>query len=64
MELTIEQVRQMAKAVNLEIPEAEISSVVIRLSSLLTAMEDVERELGDQMDLTDPVPPVFPREDF
>lgn len=64
MELTREQVQQMAKAVNLEIPEAEIGNVVIRLSYLLTAMEAIEREVGEQMDLVDPVPPVFPCEDF
>lgn len=63
MNVTKEQVRQMARAINLEIPEAEVHNVSLRLSSLLTAMEAIERELGPQMDLVDPVPPVFPIED-
>jgi hypothetical protein len=38
--------------------------VRLRLSALLTAMEDIERELGADMDRTEPVPPVYPHESF
>ena len=59
MELTREQLVAMAKAVSLEIPEADLENVRLRLSTLLTEMEAIERELGAEMDKVDPVPPVF-----
>ncbi len=64
MELTIEQVRGMARAIGLEIPDADLMSIAIRLSGLLTFMEEIERDIGDRMDEVDPVPPVYPREEF
>lgn len=64
MQLTKEQVREMARAVSLDIPEADIENVRLRLSTLLTAMEEIERELGAVMDRTEPVPPVYPHEEF
>lgn len=64
MELTREQVRAMADAIGLDIPEADLNSVMLRLSAALTAMEGIERELGAQMDRTEPIPPVFPHEHF
>ena len=64
MELTPEQLLAMAKAVALDIPHADLENVRLRLSGLLTEMEAIERELGAEMDAVDPVPPVFPREDF
>ena len=59
MELTREQIVAMAQAVSLEIPEADLENVRLRLSTLLTEMEAIERELGSEMDKVDPVPPVF-----
>ena len=59
MELTREQLVAMAHAVSLEIPEADLENVRLRLSALLTEMEAIERELGAEMDKVDPVPPVF-----
>jgi hypothetical protein len=64
MPLTTQQVRAMASALNLEIPDADIENVRLRLSTLLTAMEEIERELGKEMDRTEPVPPVYPHEKF
>jgi hypothetical protein len=64
MQITREQVHAMAAAVGLAIPERDVANVAIRLSALLGAMEGIELELGDKMDRVDPVPPVFPREDF
>ena len=46
----------------LDIPEADLKVVALRLASLLTAMEAIERELGPLMDKTEPIPPVFPQE--
>ena len=63
MELTREQVRAMALAIGLEIPEADLNNVVLRLSAGLTAMEGIERELGAEMGKTEPVPPVHPHEE-
>jgi len=64
MELTPEQLLAMAKAISLDIPRGDLENVRLRLSGLLTEMEAIERELGAEMDAVDPVPPVFPREDF
>ena len=59
MELTREQVIAMAHAVSLDIPEHDLENVRLRLSTLLTEMEAIERELGREMDKVDPVPPVY-----
>lgn len=64
MELDGERVRSMAQLIGLDIPEAELAPIAIRLSELLAAMDEIERELGAEMDRVDPVPPVFPREDW
>ena len=62
MELTREQLRAMAGAIQLEIPEADLNSVLLRLTAGLTAMEAIERELGTEMDKVEPVPPVYPND--
>lgn len=59
MELTREQIRAMADAIGLEVPEADLNNVTLRLSAALTAMQQIERELGEEMDKTEPIPPVF-----
>ena len=64
MPLTTQQVRAMTSVLNLEIPDADIENVRLRLSTLLTAMEEIERELGKEMDRTEPIPPVYPHEQF
>ena len=64
MELDDARVRSMAELIGLDIPEAELRPIGIRLSELLSAMDAIERELGPEMDRVDPVPPVFPREDW
>jgi hypothetical protein len=64
MKLTRDQVKVLAAAVNLEIPEPDLDNVTIRVAALLSAMENIEAELGQEMDAVEPLPPVFPREDF
>jgi hypothetical protein len=64
MTLTRDQVKVLAAAVNLEIPEPDLDNVTIRVAALLSAMENIEAELGQEMDAVEPLPPVFPREDF
>ena len=64
MELDAARVRSMAEMIGLDIPPAELEPIAIRLSELLSAMDEIERELGAEMDRVDPIPPVFPREDW
>jgi hypothetical protein len=62
MELTREQVLAMSQAIGLDIPQADLNNVRLRLSAGLAAMAEIERELGTEMDKTEPVPPVHPHE--
>ncbi len=64
MELSKDDVRNLAKIINLNIPERDLNTVALRLSSLLSLMDQLETELGDEMDKVDPIPPVYPREEF
>lgn len=64
MKLSREQARLLAQTVGLEIPESDLDNVTLRVSALLQAMAEMERELGSEMDAVEPLPPVFPREDF
>lgn len=64
MELTRDDIRNLAKTAGLDIPDADLNTVAIRLSSLLSLMQQIEIELGDEMDQIDPIPPVYPREEF
>lgn len=64
MQMTVEQVRVMSELQGLELPEADLQNIAIRLSTWLTAMEQIEEEMGEQMNTVDPIPPVFPREEF
>lgn len=62
MELTRAQLVAMAAVLGLDIPEGDLENVRLRLSTLLTEMEGIERELGAEMDRTEPIPPVYPQE--
>lgn len=64
MEMTREQLVGMARSIELEIPEADLENVMLRLSAMLEAMETIELELGSAMDRTEPVPPVYPHEEL
>jgi len=64
MKLTRDQVKLLAATVGLEIPDKDLDNVTIRVASLLSAMESIEAELGEEMNSVEPLPPVFPREDF
>jgi hypothetical protein len=64
VDLTQEQLIAMAGAISLDIPKDDLENVRLRLSTLLTEMESIERELGAEMDKVEPVPPVYPREEF
>ena len=64
MKLTRDQTQVLAAAVGLNIPDADLDNVTIRVSALLESMVQIEAELGEDMDTVEPVPPVFPHEDF
>ncbi len=64
MKLSRDQVMALAAAAGLEIPEKDLANVTIRVAALLSAMENIEAELGEAMNAVEPLPPVFPREDF
>ncbi len=64
MNVTREQLKALAAAAGLEIPEQDFDNVRIRIQSLLSAMEQIEAELGEEMNKVEPLPPVFRREDF
>ena len=62
--MTREQAQAMLKVIGLEVPESELDDIVKRVDSLLGVMEEVEAKLGERLNEVDPIPPVFPREDF
>jgi hypothetical protein len=64
MRITLDQARILLAVQGLAIPERDIEEVALRLSTWLTALEEIEAELGEAMNAVDPAPPVFPREEF
>ncbi len=62
--LTREQTQALALIAGLDIPEQDLDNVTLRLSALLDSLVEIEAELGAEMDAVEPLPPVFPREDF
>jgi hypothetical protein len=64
MKFTREQVKFLAATVGLEIPDEDLDNVTIRVSSLLSSMEAIEAELGEQMNAVEPLPPVSLPEDY
>jgi hypothetical protein len=64
MELSVEQIRVLSEMQGLKVPEGDLENIAIRLSAWLTAMEQIEAEMGAQINAAEPIPPVFPREEF
>ncbi len=64
MEISKDDVRNLARTIGLGIPDGDLNTVALRLANLLALMEEIEAELGDEMDGVDPIPPVYPREEF
>jgi len=64
MDIGIEQVRVLSELQGLKLPEDDLGNIAIRLSTWLTAMEQIEAEMGDLMNQTEPIAPVFPQEEF
>ena len=64
MEFSKDDIRNLSRTVDLDIPDEDLNTVALRLSSVLSLMREIEQELGDEMDRIDPIPPVYPREEF
>lgn len=64
MELDSARVRSMGELIGLDIPESDLEAITIRLAELLAAMDEIEAALGPEMDCVDPIPPVFPHQDW
>jgi len=64
MKLTQDDIRNMSRAIDLNIPDADLNTIALRLSAMLSVMEEIEKELGDEMDDIEPIPPVYPHEEF
>ena len=56
--MTRDQVKLLAAAVDLEIPEEDLDNVTIRVGALFAMMDAIESDLGAEMDKVEPVPPV------
>ena len=64
MRITPDQARVLLEVQGLELPEPDIAEVALRLSTWLSALEQIEAELGDAMNAVDPIPPVYPADEF
>lgn len=59
-----ELVKSLCEMQGLKVPEAEMDNVAIRLSTWMSAMEQIEADMGALIQTVDPIPPVFPKEDI
>ena len=59
MKITRDYVRIMADAQGIPLPEEDVDNVRLRLTTWLGAMEEIEAELGEAMNATDPIPPIL-----
>lgn len=59
-----ELVKSLCDMQGLRVPESEMENVAIRLSTWMSAMEQIEADMGHLIQTVDPIPPVFPKEDI
>ncbi len=45
-------------------PAEDMENIALRLTTWLTAMEKIEAEMSAEINAAEPIPPVFPREEF
>lgn len=64
MKLTELEVRALARTVGLDVPDSDIEDLTARINFYFLAVEELERDLGDDLYRLEPVPPVYPREDL
>jgi len=64
IEVTEDYVRAALALQDIPVPEEEMHNVYLRLSLWMKAFNEIEAAIGVQMDDTDPIPPVYPHEEF
>jgi hypothetical protein len=64
MKVTTDTVKVMLEMQGLNVPESELDNITTRLATWLEAMQELELEMGHLLDHEDPIPPVFPHDDY
>jgi hypothetical protein len=65
MDVNVDQLRVLLALQGLgHVPEADLPNIALRLSTWLTAMEQIEAAMGPLINEAEPIPPVFAREEF
>lgn len=64
MSISREETAALARTVGLSIPEADMEDLTARINFFFLAIEELEADLGEGLYRFEPVPPVFPQEDF
>lgn len=64
MNIDREHIRLLTGMQGITVPDSELDSIAIRLTTWLSALEEIEKEIGPQINAAEPIPPVYPREEF
>lgn len=64
MNVNKETVQVLLGFQGLTVPPEDLDSITTRLKTWLRAMDEIEAEMGPLLDHEDPIPPVFPREEY
>jgi hypothetical protein len=65
MDVSIEQLKVLLDLQGMkQVPDEDMENIALRLTTWLTAMEKIEAEMGVEINAAEPIPPVFPREEF
>lgn len=64
MRPTLDYVRSALALQNIPVHEDEIDNIHQRLIIWFSALNDIERQLGAEMDDVEPIPPVYPHDMF
>jgi hypothetical protein len=65
MDVSIEQLKVLLELQGMkQVPEEDMENIALRLTTWLTAMEKIEAEMSAEINAAEPIPPVFPREEF
>ncbi len=63
MHVTSDDIKSLARLSGLEIPDGDLSEIAARMTSMLFALKQFEEETLNQMDLFEPIPPVYQSEE-
>jgi len=65
MDVSIDQLKVLLDLQGMkQVPDEDMENIALRLTTWLTAMEKIEAEMGAEINAAEPIPPVFPREEF